>query len=38
MMRGADGRHLALTRRQVAIIRALARGPVFLDEAEEDTR
>ena len=26
MMRGADGRHLALTRRQVAIIRALARG------------
>lgn len=32
MMRGADGRHLALTRRQVSIIRALARGPVFPDE------
>ena len=31
MMRGADGQHLALTRRQVAIIRALARGPVFPD-------
>jgi hypothetical protein len=29
MMRGADGRHLALTRRQVALIRALVRGPVF---------
>ena len=36
MMRGADGRHLALTRRQVAMIRALARGPVFPNE-EEDT-
>ena len=34
MMRGADGRHLALTRRQVATIRALARGPVFPDEEE----
>jgi hypothetical protein len=31
MMRGADGRHLALTRRQVALIRALVRGPVFPD-------
>jgi hypothetical protein len=29
MMRGADGRHLTLTRRQVALIRALVRGPVF---------
>jgi hypothetical protein len=36
MMRGADGRHLALTRRQVAMIRALARGSVF-PNAEEDT-
>ena len=27
MMRGADGRHLALTRRQVALIQALVRGP-----------
>jgi hypothetical protein len=35
-MRGADGRHLALTRRQVAMIRALARGSVF-PNAEEDT-
>ena len=32
MMRGADGRHLALTRRQVATIRALASGPVFPEE------
>lgn len=32
MMRGADGRHLALTRRQVATIRALARGPLFPEE------
>jgi hypothetical protein len=31
MMRGADGRHLTLTRRQVALIRALVRGPVFPD-------
>jgi hypothetical protein len=29
MMRGADGRHLALTRRQVELIRTLVRGPVF---------
>lgn len=35
MMRGADGRHLTLTRRQVATIRALARGPIFLDEEEK---
>lgn len=32
MMRGADGRHLALTRRQVATIRALARGAVFPEQ------
>jgi hypothetical protein len=32
MMRGADGRHLALTRRQVAIIEALVRGPLFPDQ------
>jgi hypothetical protein len=31
MMRGADGRHLTLTRRQIALIRALVRGPVFPD-------
>jgi len=31
MMRGADGRYLALTRRQVNLIRALARGPIFPD-------
>lgn len=35
MMRGADGRHLALTRRQVALIRALVQGPVFPDEEAE---
>jgi hypothetical protein len=29
LMRGADGRHLALTRRQAGLIRALVRGPVF---------
>lgn len=31
MMRGADGLHLALTRRQANLIRALVRGPVFPD-------
>lgn len=31
MMRGADGRHLALTRRQVALVRALVHGPIFPD-------
>jgi hypothetical protein len=35
MMRGADGRHLTLTRRQVAVIRELVRGPVFPDDLEE---
>jgi hypothetical protein len=34
MMRGADGRHLTLTRRQVAVIRELVRGPVFPDDLE----
>lgn len=29
MMRGADGRHLTLTRRQINLIRALVRGPIF---------
>jgi hypothetical protein len=29
LMRGADGQHLALTRRQVDLIRALVRGQVF---------
>jgi hypothetical protein len=37
MMRGADGRHLTLTRRQVALIRALVRGPVFPDADGEVT-
>ena len=36
MMRGADGRHLTLTRRQVALIQALVRGPIFAEE-EADT-
>jgi hypothetical protein len=35
MMRGADGRHLALTRRQLDLIRTLARGPVFPDETKD---
>ena len=35
LMRGADGQHLALTRRQVDLIRALVRGPVFPDLQEE---
>ena len=29
MMRGADGLHLTLTRRQVELIRTLVRGPIF---------
>ena len=32
LMRGADGRHLALTRRQISLIEALLRGPIFPDE------
>lgn len=37
MMRGADGRHLALTRRQVDLIRTLARAPISpADDAEVD--
>lgn len=35
MMRGADGRHLTLTRRQVDLIRTLARGPIFPDVDRE---
>ncbi len=34
MMRGADGRHLSLTRRQIELFRMLVRGPVFDDERE----
>jgi hypothetical protein len=33
-MRGADGRHLTLTRRQIELFRMLVRGPVFDDERE----
>ncbi|MGH3990485.1 MAG: hypothetical protein ACRDTZ_24685, partial [Pseudonocardiaceae bacterium] len=29
MMRGADGLHLTLTRRQIDLIRTLVRGPIF---------
>lgn len=29
MMRGADGQHLTLTRRQIDLIRTLVRGPIF---------
>lgn len=32
MMRGADGRHLTLTRRQIDLIRTLVRGPVFPED------
>jgi hypothetical protein len=35
MMRGADGQLLTLTRRQVALIRALAQGPLFESEEPE---
>jgi hypothetical protein len=35
MMRGADGRHLALTRRQIDLIRTLMRGPIFPDSGRE---
>ena len=35
LMRGADGRHLTLTRRQIETIRALVRGPVFPDAETE---
>lgn len=35
MMRGADGLHLALTRRQVDLIRALVRGPIFAEPEGE---
>ena len=35
--RGADGRHLTLTRRQFALIQALVRGPVFPDDLSEET-
>jgi hypothetical protein len=34
LMRGADGRHLTLTRRQLDLIRTLVRGPVFPDATE----
>jgi hypothetical protein len=29
LMRGADGRHLALTRRQIDLIRKVGHGPIF---------
>ena len=29
MMRGADGQLMTLTRRQIALIRTLAQGPLF---------
>jgi hypothetical protein len=32
MMRGADGRHLTLTRRQIDLIRKLVGGPIFPDD------
>ncbi|MGH3822906.1 MAG: hypothetical protein ACRDRA_08750 [Pseudonocardiaceae bacterium] len=35
MMRGADGRHLTLTRRQIDLIRTLMRGPTFSDVGRE---
>lgn len=35
MMRGADGRLMTLTRRQIALIRTLAQGPLFNEEEPE---
>ena len=35
MMRGADGQHLTLTRRQIDLIRTLVRGPIFPDGTTE---
>lgn len=35
MMRGADGSHLTLTRRQIDLIRTLMRGPIFPDTGRE---
>jgi hypothetical protein len=35
MMRGADGRHLTLTRRQIDLIRTFMRGPIFPDAGRE---
>ncbi len=32
MMRGADGQLLTLTRRQIALIRTLAQGPLFTEQ------
>jgi hypothetical protein len=37
MMRGADGQHLTLTRRQIDLIRTLVRGPIFPDAGRETT-
>ena len=34
MMRGADGYPMTLTRRQIELIRTLARGPMFTDEED----
>lgn len=35
MMRGADGELLTLTRRQIALIRTLAQGPLFIEQERE---
>ena len=35
MMRGADGQILTLTRRQVALIRTLAQGPLFTEQERD---
>jgi hypothetical protein len=35
MMRGADGWFMTLSRRQIALIRALARGPLFTEQEPE---
>ena len=35
MMRGADGQLLTLTRRQVALIRTLAQGPLFTEQERD---
>lgn len=38
LMRGADGRHLALTRRQIDLIRKVGQGPIFTQRQEPRKR
>ncbi len=38
LMRGADGRHLALTRRQIDLIRKVGQGPIFSERQRRKGR